>query len=72
MTDTTRHCSFCGKSEHVALCLVAGYGDDPVLICEACVDTCTDIVRERRKEKDILTRLERLEEKVDQIVSRLT
>jgi hypothetical protein len=38
----TLYCSFCGKSQHEVRKLIAG--PPPVLICDECVDACTDIV----------------------------
>src|SRR5882672_7475848 len=38
----TLYCSFCGKSQHEVAKLIAG--PPPVLICDECVDICTDIV----------------------------
>ncbi|OXJ20139.1 ClpX C4-type zinc finger protein [Burkholderia sp. AU6039] len=42
-------CDFCGNSQHVAALLVRGIGD--AAICDECIDTCTEIVTERRAEK---------------------
>ncbi|MBN3785560.1 ClpX C4-type zinc finger protein [Burkholderia sp. Ac-20353] len=42
-------CDFCGKSQHVAALLVRGIAD--AAICDECIDTCTEIVTERREEK---------------------
>jgi hypothetical protein len=38
----TLYCSFCGKSQHEVRKLIAG--PPPVLICDECVELCTDIV----------------------------
>ena len=38
----TLYCSFCGKSQHEVHKLIAG--PPPVLICDECVDICTDVV----------------------------
>jgi hypothetical protein len=38
----TLYCSFCGKSQHEVRKLIQG--PPPVLICDECVDICTDIV----------------------------
>jgi len=38
----TLYCSFCGKSQHEVAKLIAG--PPPVLICDECVDICTDVV----------------------------
>jgi len=38
----TLYCSFCGKSQHDVAKLIAG--PPPVLICDECVDICTDVV----------------------------
>ena len=45
MADTL-YCSFCGKSQHDVLKLVAG---PTSLICNECVDLCHDICHERDK-----------------------
>src|SRR5258708_39381109 len=36
------YCSFCGKSQHEVAKLIDGPA--PVLICDECVDICTDVV----------------------------
>ena len=36
-------CSFCGKTQHQVLKLIAGPG---VYICDQCVDLCNDIIEE--------------------------
>jgi ATP-dependent Clp protease ATP-binding subunit ClpX len=41
-TNTTRYCSFCGKSEHEVRKLIAG---PTVFICDECVELCVDIIR---------------------------
>ena len=43
------YCSFCGKSQHEVLKLIAG---PEVQICDECVDLCVDIVVEERNERD--------------------
>ena len=45
----TIYCSFCGKSEHDALVMVAG---PDVFICDVCIEACRDIVGEHRIKKD--------------------
>lgn len=42
-------CDFCGNSQHAAALLVRGIAD--AAICDECIDTCTEIVSERRAEK---------------------
>lgn len=42
MKPTVHYCSFCGKSQHDVGALVNG---PSVLICDECVDLCTDILR---------------------------
>ncbi|QMI49981.1 ClpX C4-type zinc finger protein [Burkholderia sp. MBR-1] len=42
-------CDFCGNSQHVAALIVRGIAD--AAICEECIDTCIEIVAERRGEK---------------------
>ena len=37
------HCSFCGKNQHEVQKLIAG---PAVLICDECIELCTDIIRE--------------------------
>jgi len=44
----TLYCSFCGKSQHEVLKLIAG---PSVFICNECVDLCNDIIREELSEK---------------------
>ena len=41
VTETTLHCSFCGKSQHDVRKLVAG---PRVFICDECIDISYDIV----------------------------
>jgi hypothetical protein len=41
----TLHCSFCGKSQHEVAKLIAG--PPPVLICDECVNVCTEIVEDK-------------------------
>lgn len=42
---TMFYCSFCGKSQHEVAKLIAG--PSMVLICNECVDLCSDIVHRR-------------------------
>ena len=44
--DKTMYCSFCGKSQHEVKKLIAG---PKVLICDECVELCTDIIRGEQK-----------------------
>ena len=46
---STLYCSFCGKSQHEVVKLIAG---PAVFICNECVDLCIDIIREENKERD--------------------
>lgn len=39
------YCSFCGKSQHEVVALIAG---PTVFICDECVDLCGQIVAEKR------------------------
>jgi hypothetical protein len=41
----TQYCSFCGKSQHQVAKLIEG--PPPVLICDECVDVCTEIVENK-------------------------
>ena len=43
------YCSFCGKSQHEVLKLIAG---PAVQICDECTDLCVDIIIEERNEQD--------------------
>jgi len=43
------YCSFCGKSQHEVLKLIAG---PAVQICDECTDLCVDIITEERNEQD--------------------
>jgi len=45
-SKNTLYCTFCGKSQHNARKLIAGPN---VLICDECVELCTDIIREENK-----------------------
>ena len=42
--DKTPHCSFCGKSQHEVLKIIAG---PRTYICDECVWLCVDIINER-------------------------
>jgi ATP-dependent Clp protease ATP-binding subunit ClpX len=50
------YCSFCGKSQHEVVKLIAGPG---VYICDECVELCKDIIREEIQEQS-----ERVSEKL--------
>jgi len=43
------YCSFCGKSQHEVLKLIAG---PAVQICDECTDLCNDIITEEMNEQD--------------------
>lgn len=45
---TVKYCSFCGKSQHEVIKLIAGPN---VFICNECVDLCADIIKEDKKKK---------------------
>ena len=45
-SKNTLYCSFCGKSQHEVLKLIAG---PTVFICDECVELCMDIIREENK-----------------------
>ena len=44
--SSTSYCSFCGKSQHEVLKLIAG---PKVCICDECVDLCVDIIKEEKE-----------------------
>ena len=44
MTTEPLRCSFCGKSQHDVLLLIAGSHLVGCLICEACTNECCKIV----------------------------
>jgi hypothetical protein len=46
----TLHCSFCGKSQHDVLSLIAG---PLVFICNECVGLCDNILLDQRQSKEI-------------------
>lgn len=54
MTSTSRReamtCSFCGKTQHDVVRLIAGPG---VFICDECVDLCNQIIAEELKPEDV-------------------
>lgn len=54
------YCSFCGKSQHEVLKLIAGPG---VFICEECTDLCVAIVLEEGAELKNMPTLESLIQK---------
>jgi ATP-dependent Clp protease ATP-binding subunit ClpX len=51
------YCSFCGKSQHEVLKLIAG---PSVFVCDECVDLCNDIIREEIQEKETDTTTRKL------------
>ena len=46
----TLYCSFCGKSQHEVRKLIAG---PKVHICDACVDSCIEVLAEDREWCDL-------------------
>lgn len=50
--DKLLFCSFCGKSQHEVVRLIAG---PQVFICNECVDLCNDIIREEQGKNEIHT-----------------
>jgi ATP-dependent Clp protease ATP-binding subunit ClpX len=48
--DKLLFCSFCGKSQHEVVRLIAG---PQVFICNECVDLCNDIIREEQGKGEI-------------------
>ena len=52
-TKKPLHCSFCGKSQHEVLKLIAG---PTVFICDECVELCMDIVGEENKSSLVKSR----------------
>jgi ATP-dependent Clp protease ATP-binding subunit ClpX len=45
------YCSFCGKSQHEVKKLIAG---PSVFVCDECVDLCNDIIREEKKQEQVV------------------
>ena len=54
-SKNTLYCSFCGKSQHEVLRLIAGPG---VYICDECVELCTDFVDDLHDAKELARLLE--------------
>lgn len=49
----TASCSSCGKSSKDASCfLLIALNDRGVFICDACVEICMEMVRERRQRRE--------------------
>jgi ATP-dependent Clp protease ATP-binding subunit ClpX len=48
------YCSFCGRSQHEVLKLIAG---PSVFICEKCTDLCIGIILEEVHEKEAETKV---------------
>ena len=48
--SSTSYCSFCGKSQHEVLKLIAG---PKVCICDECVDLCVEIIKEEKRNENI-------------------
>ena len=46
--SSTSYCSFCGKSQHEVLKLIAG---PKVCICDECIDLCVEIIKEEKEMK---------------------
>jgi ATP-dependent Clp protease ATP-binding subunit ClpX len=49
-SNQTLYCSFCGKSQHEVVKLIAG---PAVFICNECVEVCIDIIHEEGKAKNV-------------------
>ncbi|HQT83380.1 MULTISPECIES: ATP-dependent Clp protease ATP-binding subunit ClpX [Acidiphilium] len=52
-SKNTLYCSFCGKSQHEVIKLIAG---PTVFICNECVELCMDIIREDNRTHLVKTR----------------
>ncbi|MDE2326876.1 MAG: AAA family ATPase, partial [Rhodospirillales bacterium] len=52
-SKNTLYCSFCGKSQHEVVKLIAG---PTVFICNECVELCMDIIREDNRTHLVKTR----------------
>ena len=46
--SSVRYCSFCGKSQHEVLKLIAG---PKVCICDECIDLSVEIIKEEKEMK---------------------
>ena len=46
--SSTSYCSFCGKSQHEVLKLIAG---PTVFICDECIDLCVSIIKDAKEIK---------------------
>ena len=46
--SSTSYCSFCGKSQHEVLKLIAG---PKVCICDECIDLSVEIIKEEKEMK---------------------
>ncbi len=51
--DNCLYCTFCGKNQHEVRRLIAG---PSVLICDACVELCNDIIHEELENTEIDSR----------------
>ena len=49
MARNAKYCSFCGRPNDGTVRMVNGPG---VCICENCIKTCSDIIKEQGKEED--------------------
>ena len=56
------YCSFCGKSQHEVLTLIAG---PSVFICEECTDLCIGILAKAMDENENKKLVERLKAQID-------
>ena len=52
-SKNTRHCTFCGKSQHEVRKLIAG---PTVFICDECIELCLDIIGEENKSSLVKSR----------------
>ena len=48
--SSTSYCSFCGKSQHEVLKLIAG---PKVCICDECIDLSVEIIKEEKRNENI-------------------
>jgi ATP-dependent Clp protease ATP-binding subunit ClpX len=60
MSESTMHCSFCGKSQHEVRKLIAG---PEVFICDECVAICNMILRYKSAPRRWLRSLLRIPER---------
>lgn len=65
----TLYCSFCGKSQHDVVCLIAGLGVN-LFICNECVRLCETICREHEIKNAVFAEAGRLRDEMVELLKK--